>query len=244
MATFILVHGSWHGGWSFDLLAARLAAAGHSVDAPTLPGMGGSEEELRAVTLDGWTDFIVARCRAARERGQGPVVLAGHSRGGIVITAAAERDPEAMDALVYICAHMLPSGLSRADFAAQSPRNAAFAAIVSPTPGGAGTVVDPEGAHAVFAQLSPPEVTESAAARLLAEPNAPRDTPVFTTPERWGKLPRTYVECTEDRVIPIADQRRQQALSPGARVVTLEADHSPFFSRPDELAAALISAIP
>lgn len=244
MAGFILIHGSWHGGWCFDGVAARLRAAGHLVDAPDLPGMGGTPAELAAVTLDQWADFTVQRCHALKAQGCGPVVLAGHSRGGIVITAAAERDPQAMDGLVYICAHMLPSGLSRAEFAAQSPRNPAFAAIVSPVTDGAGSVVDPAGAGAVFAQLSPPELVAAAAARLVAEPSAPRDTAVFTTPARWGALPRTYVECTEDRAIPLADQRRQQARSPGARVVTLAADHSPFFSRPDELAAALLAAIP
>jgi pimeloyl-ACP methyl ester carboxylesterase len=243
MAAFVLIHGSWFGGWSFDLVAQRLSAAGHTVDAPDLPGMGGSEAELAATTLDQWAQFTVDRCRALRAAGHGPVVLAGHSRGGIVITAAAERDPAAIDALVYLCAHMLPSGLSRAAFAAQSPRNAAFAEIVKPTPGGAGTVIDPAGAGAVFAQLSPPNLVAAAAARLQAEPNGPRDTPVVTTPERWGTLPRTYIECTEDRAIPIADQRRQQALSPGARVVSLKADHSPFYSQPDQLAEALLNAI-
>ena len=64
------------------------------------------------------------------------------------------------------------------------------------------------------------------------------------TPERWGSLPRTYVECTEDRTIPISSQRRMQAMSPGARVVTLDADHSPYLSRPVELADALERAIP
>jgi len=64
------------------------------------------------------------------------------------------------------------------------------------------------------------------------------------TAERWGSLPRTYVECTADRTIPITSQRRMQAMSPGARVITLDADHSPYLSRPAELADALEEAIP
>lgn len=244
MAGFVLIHGSWHGGWCFDDVAAMLRAAGHAVDAPDLPGMGGSAEELRGVTLDGWAEFTAARCRALKAQGCGPVILAGHSRGGIVITAAAERDPAAMDALVYVTAHMLPSGMSRAEFARDATTNPDFAAIVTPVADGAGSVIDPARAGPVFAQLSPPAKVAQAAARLMAEPAAPRDTPVITTPARWGALPRTYVECTEDRTIPLADQRRQQALSPGARVVTLKADHSPFYSAPGELVAALIGAIP
>jgi pimeloyl-ACP methyl ester carboxylesterase len=78
----------------------------------------------------------------------------------------------------------------------------------------------------------------------VAEPHGPRAEPLALTAERWGSRPRTYVECTEDRTIPISSQRRMQAMSPGARVVTLDADHSPYLSRPVELADALEAAIP
>ena len=53
MASFILIHGSWHGGWCFDTIKGLLKAAGHEVIAPDLPGMGGDEVELRATTLQG-----------------------------------------------------------------------------------------------------------------------------------------------------------------------------------------------
>ena len=49
MATFILIHGAWHGGWSFDLVQPILEAQGHKVIAPDLPGMGGTDEELAAL---------------------------------------------------------------------------------------------------------------------------------------------------------------------------------------------------
>lgn len=241
MATFILIHGSWHGGWCFDLVRERLEAAGHEVIAPDLPGMGGDEAALRAVTLQGWADFAAALCRGARQR---PVILAGHSRGGLVVSQAAETAPEAIDALVYICAMMLPNGMSRADFKRLEGPNPPFDAIIAPVHEGAGTIVDAAGGPAVFAQLSPPDLVEKAMARLAAEPHGPRSTPLVLTPERFGALPRRYIECTEDRTIPIASQRRMQAMVPGARVATLAADHSPFLSMPDRLAEALLAALP
>lgn len=245
MAGFVLIHGSWHGGWCFDEVTRRLDAAGHRVLAPTLPGMGGDEAELRAVTLQGWADFAVAQCRALKaELGGAPVVLAGHSRGGLVVSQAAETDPTAMDALVYICAMMLPSGISRAAFKALEEPTPQFDALISPVGNGAATVVDPAMAGPVFAQLSPPDLVAATLPRLLAEPHGPRATPLHLTPERWGCLPRTYIETLHDRTIPISSQRRMQELAPGARVVTLEADHSPYLSAPDALTAALIAAIP
>ncbi len=207
--------------------------------------MGGSADQLAAVTLDGWGEFAAQHCRDLKaELGGAPVVLAGHSRGGLVVSTAAERDPSAMDALVYICAMMLPSGSSRAEFKTMEEPNPDFDAIISKVHGGVATVVDPARAGPVFAQLSPPELVARVLPRLVAEPHGPRAEPLSLTEDSWGSLPRTYVECTEDRTIPIASQRRMQAMSPGARVVTLDADHSPYLSRPVELADALEGAIP
>lgn len=245
MAGFVLIHGSWHGGWCFDEVAALLRSKGHSVIAPTLPGMGGDEAELRAVTLPGWGAYAAQQCADLKAQlGGAPVVLAGHSRGGLVVSTAAEQNPEAMDALVYICAMMLPAGMSRAAFKALEEPTPDFDALISPVHNGAGTVVDPAGAGAVFAQLSPPELVAAALPRLLAEPHGPRSTPIEVTAERWGRLPRTYVECTADRTIPIASQRKMQEMSPGAKVVTLDSDHSPYLCCPQQLAEALIGAIP
>jgi pimeloyl-ACP methyl ester carboxylesterase len=241
MATFILIHGSWHGGWCFDDVKALLEAQGHAVIAPDLPGMGGSDDEMAQITLQGWGNFAAELCRSAPQK---PVVLAGHSRGGLVVSQAAETAPEAIDAIVYICAMMLPNGASRAQFKTMEELNPAFDALISKTPGGHGTIITGAHPEAVFAQLSPPDKVAAAMARLVSEPHGPRATPICVTPERWGNIPRTYVECTEDRTIPISSQRRMIAMSPGATVVTLDADHSPFLSRPKALAEALLAAIP
>lgn len=245
MAGFVLIHGSWHGGWCFDPVARLLRDRGHTVVAPTLPGMGGTADEMAAVTLDGWAEFAAQHCRDLKEQlGGAPVVLAGHSRGGLVVSTAAESDPEAMDALVYICAMMLPSGMSRAEFKELEGPNPAFDGIISKVHGGIATVIDTAHAAPVFAQASPPELVAAVLPRLLAEPHAPRSQKLHLTPERWGSLARTYVECTLDRTIPIDSQRQMQRYSPGAQIVTLEADHSPYLSKPVELANALEAAIP
>jgi len=238
MATFVMIHGSWHGGWCFDALRPLLAAHGHEMIAPDLPGMGGSDAELAATTLAGWGDFVADICRNVAA---GPVILAGHSRGGIVISEAAERAPEAIAALVYVCAMLLPDGMSRSRWTEVRPRNAAFDAIILPHPSGAATTIDRAGAPAVFAQLSPPDPVRAAVARLVAEPSAPRATPLSLSDARYGSVPRHYVECLHDRTIPIADQRAMQARLPCASVTSLAADHSPFLSAPDDLAAALLA---
>jgi pimeloyl-ACP methyl ester carboxylesterase len=65
--------------------------------------------------------------------------------------------------------------------------------------------------------------------------------PLALTDARYGSVPRHYIECLNDRVIPIADQRAMRALQPCASVTSLEADHSPFLSTPQALADALLN---
>jgi pimeloyl-ACP methyl ester carboxylesterase len=204
--------------------------------------MGGDDEALAAITLDDWAAFAVAQCRAAR--GDGPVVLCGHSRGGIVLSQAAERDPAAMDMLVYICAMLIPGGMSRAEFQKDQLPNPNFQAIIRPTAGRQGTWIDTAGAAEVFAQLSPADAVADALGRLAAEPDRPRATPLRLTQERFGSVRRHYIECLHDRTIPIEDQRRMQMLQPCDRVIALDADHSPSLSAPDALADALLSLLP
>ena len=236
MATFVLIHGAWHGGWSFELIQPLLEAAGHKVIAPDLPGMGGSDEEIAGATLARWADFVADLCVTAEK----PVILCGHSRGGLVVSETAERVPSEIAALVYICAMMLPSGMSREQWRDRAEPNPEFRAIVHPHPSGIATVIDRTRAAPVFAQLSPPDLVEKAFDRLMAEPDQPRMTELNLSESRYGSVPRHYVECVHDRTIPITDQRMMQALQPCASVISLDADHSPFLSRPEELASALL----
>jgi pimeloyl-ACP methyl ester carboxylesterase len=236
MATFVFIHGAWHGGWCFDSLRSLIEAAGHQMIAPDLPGMGGDEATLAAVRLEDWGAFAAGLCRSAKA----PVILCGHSRGGLVISSAAEQAPEAISALVYICAMLLPSGMTRGGFKERVEPNPEFDAIIQHLPHGQGMDIDKQGAPFVFAQLSPFAEAQAAAARLVTEPMSPRTTPLSLTEARYGSVPRHYVECVHDLTIPIADQRLMQSLQPCKTVTSLEADHSPFLSTPMELAAALL----
>ncbi len=236
MATFVMIHGAWHGGWSFDALRPLLADAGHDMIAPDLPGMGGTEDELAAVTLSGWADFTADICGAAKQ----PVILCGHSRGGIVISETAERVPGKVAALVYICAMLLPSGMSRASWRENATPNPAFQEIQISLSSGLGSIVDTARAPPVFAQMSPPDMVRKAMTRLVAEPSGPRAA-VLELGANYDSVPRHYIECLHDLTIPIADQRKMQALQPCRSVTSLEADHSPFLSAPRALADALLT---
>jgi pimeloyl-ACP methyl ester carboxylesterase len=166
-------------------------------------------------------------------------VLVGHSRGGIVLSEVAERIPERIRVLVYVTAFLLEDGRSLVDSVAEQPDSLVPPAMIVADDHQTATVRDSAIREAFYGRCSHDDVA-LARSLLRPEPLAPLATPVRTTAARFGRVPRVYVECTADRAITHAAQRRMQSALPCAERVTLESDHSPFFSCPDELAAVLL----
>ena len=108
MATFVLVHGGWHGGWCWQKVIPFLEAAGHEVYAPTLTGLAERASELSPdVGLDTHIQDIVGLLQEKNLHG---VILVGHSYGGMVITGVADRLPGRLAHLVYLDALVPQNG--------------------------------------------------------------------------------------------------------------------------------------
>ncbi len=232
MSTYILVHGAWHGGWCWHKVVARLEAQGHRVLTPDLPGHGVDRTPPADTTLDSLAERICALLDAADE----PVILVGHSFGGTVITQAAERRPAKVHRLIYVAAFVPRNGESTGKLGAADPDTLLNAAMVV-APDRKTATLQPEALKQVLFGRSPDEAVVLARALLVPEGLAGFRAAVATTAENWGRLPRRYVLCSADRAVGPALQR--QMASGSERITELAADHSPYFSAPDELAAAL-----
>jgi pimeloyl-ACP methyl ester carboxylesterase len=233
MAVFVLVHGGAHGAWCWDKVVPELQRLGHRVAAPDLAGMGQDRTPLSEVSLRGWAADIAAIARAAGE----PVVLVGHSRGGPVISEGAERAPEAVHGLIYLSAVMTPAGISTMDAFANTAQHLLENSTM--TADGLAIVFDREVARKCFYHRASPEDAEAALNRLCPEPVAPNREPMSITPERWGRLPRAFIECSDDRALSLSLQRRMHSAMKCDPVLTLDSDHSPFLCAPRELAGWL-----
>ena len=113
MTTYVLVHGAWGGGWKFARVAEALRKRGHSVFTPTLTGAG-----ERAHLLSGdinLTTHVADILGVIRTEDLSDIVLLGHSYGGMVITAVADKIPEKIAALVYLDAFVPQDGQSLFD---------------------------------------------------------------------------------------------------------------------------------
>jgi pimeloyl-ACP methyl ester carboxylesterase len=232
--TFVLIAGAWHGAWCWEKIAPLLEAQGHRVLTPELPATGADPTDPASVTLDTWAQFVATLLENQPE----PVTLLGHSRGGIVISRVAELVPERLRTLVYLSAYLLTAGgtlaeSARADHESLVPANM-VPAVGRVTCGLRAEVIRP----ALFGQCADTDY-EHALARMSPEPLKPLVTPLKLTAQRFGRVPRAYIECLQDRAVTLAAQRRMQALLPCDPVLVLDSDHSPFFSHPQELARLL-----
>ncbi|MER7460614.1 alpha/beta fold hydrolase [Micromonospora sp. NPDC126480] len=169
MSTFVLVHGAWHGAWAWDRLRPHLAAAGHRVVTPTLPGAAGEP----GVGLHHQANHLHAMLVAQSE----PVVLVGHSYGGLVVREAAARAPHTIRHLLLIDAWLGADGQSLfdlappafRDFCASTATGTGLQRLVPPPPPGLFGVFDPMDSAWLKVRLRPqPWATFSEPTRLAA----------------------------------------------------------------------------
>jgi pimeloyl-ACP methyl ester carboxylesterase len=236
MASFILVHGSWHGAWCWRRLVPLLEAKGHQVWAGDLPGMGADTTPMAQVTLAGWTAFIAAQAQAMEQ----PVILVGHSRGGVVVSEVAESIPDEVSGIIYLTAVLAGDKETVASMLGEMSDEAVGALRFSED--GLSSTLDPAAAAALLYNTTPVEWSAFAVASLGRDAAQPNGTPVHLTRGRYGSVPRAYIECLQDRTLPIELQRRMQKSAPCDPVLTLDTDHSPFLSAPEMLVEAISEA--
>ncbi len=229
MADFLLIHGSCHGAWCWREVIPALQALGHDARAIDLPSHGDDPIPADEVTLDLYADAIVDALT-------GPTVLVGHSMGGFPVTAAAERAPERIARLVYLCAYVPMPGKTLAEMRRMAPTQPLLDAIA--VAGDRITfTIDPEKAIDRFYHDVDPGLAAWAVSRLGPQPILPQETALV--PDRAARLPRTYIRCTGDRAVPPAFQGAMTAHWPEGTVHDMATSHSPFLSDPAGLARLL-----
>ena len=238
MATFVLIHGSWHGGWCWHKITQRLQAKGHTVYAPDMPAHGRNWGVHKNIGLE---DYVQATC-AVIDQADEPIVLVAHSRGGIVASQTAEARHDRVARLVYLAAFLIPHGERVLEYA-QSDNDSLIRGNLDINPeAGFDMLRSNAFREALYHDCSDDDV---ALAHLLLtpEPIRPTMTPLNLTQERFGRVPRFYIELTQDRAVSAPLQRRMYDAMPCRRVMRIDASHSAYFSRPDELTAHIESVV-
>lgn len=237
MRHFVLIHGAWHGAWCWYKLAARLRAAGHTVTCPDLPGHGVDRTPTTDVTMNAYVERVAAVLDAAPE----PVVLVGHSMGGAVVSQASEARPGRIRHAVYLAAFAPAHGQSVFQVARSDPDDRMGARMLMSADRRSITLRPETVREGLYADCTDEDV---ALAQMLLVPqaSAPLGTALALTEARYGRVSRSYIECTQDLAVSIGAQRAMPGRAGCVQVHSLDTSHSPFLSAPDRL-AAILSAI-
>jgi pimeloyl-ACP methyl ester carboxylesterase len=240
MATYVLVHGGWHGGWCWKKVTPLLRARSHEVFTPTLTGLG--ERSHLAHPLVDLETHIRDVVNVLTYEDLREVILLGHSNGGTLITAVAERIPERLAHLAYLDAFVPEDGQATVDLANFPPGMLEARART-------------EGFGWLLPSLRPVpwdelvrdvwEVTDEEDRRWMTERLGPTPFKVFTDPVRRSNpaaevLPRTYIRCLRNES-PAFDRFAEVARrTPGWCYRELDTAHEPFITHPGELAELLL----
>jgi pimeloyl-ACP methyl ester carboxylesterase len=199
MATFVLVHGAWHGGWCWKKIGAALSATGDSVYTPTLTGLG---ERAHLASRETDLETHIADVLGVLEMEDlTDVILVGHSYSGIVVTAIADRAAEKVAHLVYLDAIVPRDGQGL--YNCVSPKTKAFFEEQA----GGGWLIPAAAASAQFLGLNREEDLRWVIPKLKPHPIR-----TFREAVRLGSMPsvpRTYINCIGDK--PLGQPRSAQA---------------------------------
>lgn len=227
MAVFVLVHGSWAGGWQWEAIRQILEAKGHRVLAPSLTGMAdrfhlATEDTGLATHIDDITRLI------EWERVE-DVVLVGHSYGGMVITGAAARIPERLKHLVYVDAFFPAAGECAWDLLPWQ-RDAFQTLRLGDRP----WLVRPVETKAFFPELG--DVDDS---RLTPMPIRTHEEALPALPQ--SDVSGTYIHCVAQP--SYFDDVAKRAAGAGMVIRPIDAGHMVILTHPRDVAEILLATV-
>lgn len=218
MSTFVLVHGAFRGGWSWDRIRPVLTDAGHDVHAPTL--------STTAAGLDVWVDEVV---RLVETHDLTGVVLVGHSQGGVIVREVAARIPGRLDRLVYLDAAVPDPGERAVDVAPAPPDPSLLPpreTVIPARPLTAGGDLDEATAAWVNERLAPTPFAPSLDAVSAVEP----------------ATPATYVFFSDTPAAYPCGTTRSRLDRRGTPYVVIDGGHDAPLTRPEAVAELLLRA--
>jgi len=278
--TFVFVHGAWHGGWCWAEVVRLLAEQGYNGVTLDLPGHGLRAQfpnaytvtpqdaaglstqisPLAAITLNDYRDHVLSIINGLVYNGSGPVILVGHSLGGVTLNAVAEAQPTLIKRLIYLTAFVpiakptVLDYLSQPNFvASQLPPlflgdpTTLGAARINPNSGYPTYVGNVK--NALYLDVQDNVITATLNMLTPDEPLHGLSDAVTVTAGHWGSVPRSFIRCTNDHAIPLAGQ--DQMIAEGDKLTprnpfmlkTIDSSHSAFLAHPEDVVRVLLEMV-
>jgi pimeloyl-ACP methyl ester carboxylesterase len=233
---FVLLHGAWHGGWCWEGVIGELKKAGHTAEAPTMPGHHPWDDRSK-IRFEDYVDEIVE----VLKKQEAPVVLVGHSSAGFLLQSAAPKAAEKISHLVFLNAFILPDGKAQFDLVPPEASQGMTAAAKA-SPDNSVPVME-EFVRNMLMAGEPKEKQDALVKRLVPQPLALFTTPVQT--KEFGRLtiPKTVVFCKADASLPPGAYLGMAQGLGKHEVVEIDGSHEALFTAPSVVAQGLLKAI-
>ena len=235
--TFVLVHGSWHGGWAWDAVAREISRKGHCPHAPTLVGHGPNVSRA-GITHKDCVDSVSAYIRDHQLQ---DIVLVGHSFGGTVIQKVAEQLDDRIGSVVFVDALVLADGQCVLD---NLPAEyvAAFDGLASASPDN--TMLVPwEIWRDCFMQDAPELAARTVWEQLTPEPNQVNHDKLDLKRFYSLSVSKSFIYCRQDKALPQGYFHPRMCSRLGVfRLLEMDGSHEVMFTRSTELADKIIEA--
>ena len=233
--TFVLVHGAWQAPYAWQFVKSQLEQKGQKVVVVELPGHGADKTPPATLTIDAYRDKVITAISSI----SGNIILVGHSMGGVVVTATAEKIPTRINKLVYIGAFLPANGQSLLALAQTDSTSLLGPALVQSadqlTLG-----IRPESIVPVFIQDGSDVVKKLVVDNYRPEPAIPFTNPVTVTAANFGKVDKYYVYTAQDHAVGLNLQKRMVTAAGIKKTYTLNSSHCPFLSIPDQVTTVLM----
>ncbi len=237
---FALVHGAWHGSWSWYKIETLLIDSAQKVVNINLPGHGIDTTDTRTITMQSYCDKVSAEIDSITKDNE-KVILVGHSMGGAVISQVAEQKHDKIEKLVYVAAFLLQNGQTVFGMASTdenslvNPLEPNFTNMTLPIK------TSPRDVKKVFYGGAKKFDVRLSSSLLTPNPLLPLQDTLSISDEKYGQIPRFYIKTTRDSAITPEQQQQMIDSMPCQHVYTLNAAHSPFYTRPFKLTEMLLS---
>jgi pimeloyl-ACP methyl ester carboxylesterase len=233
----VLVHGAFEAADVWAPVSAQLKKDGYETIAVNLPGRPGNPLSPPQASADRYRDAVLAKLGPLKS----PVILVGHSFGGITISNVAEAAPDQIKTLVYVAAYLPASGDSLLSLSQKDP-DSQMGPSFRVSDDKTSASVDPAKRGDLFCNDCAEAVKAQVAAGIVDEPLAPPATPVTLTAERFGKVDKVYIHTARDIVVSPKLQTAMVTATPVRKEITLQTGHAPFARDPVALAKAIEAA--
>ena len=233
---FILIHGAWHGGWCWDGVIEKLKKAGHTAEAPTLPGHH-PQDDRSNIRLNDYVDKIVNLLKQQTDS----VVLVGHSSAGFLLQEAAQKAPDKISHLIFLNAFILPNGKSQFDLVPPEVSEGMTAAAKA-SPDNC-VPVDEDFVRNMLMAGEPTEKQDALVSRLVPQPLAIFTTPVDTHNFEKLTIPKSVVFCKADASLPPGAYLNMAQVLGEHKLIEVEGGHEALFTNPGVVTEALEQAL-